>query len=259
MHALFLAGDERHESSCRCGGLLAKSLCVPKQNPIPWPKLLVLVIMVTVAIFAWRQMSREQLLALIERGRSMGAMGYVAFVLGYALWAAIGLPPSILSLGAAAAFGFWPGLTVVLVAADLGALIGFLLARHVARDWFTEVVGKRMAVAQINRAVAESGWRIVMLTRLPPVSPFSIVNYAYGLTAVSLKDYMLGTAIGIIPGTAAYIYLGTILGDVARRGHRERTPLEWGLYICGFIATVIVCVYIMRLAKAALARHAIKE
>ena len=74
-----------------------------------------------------------------------------------------------------------------------------------------------------------------------------------------MRDYMVGTAIGIIPGTAAYIYLGTILGAVARADHRARTPFEWGIYICGFIATVIVCIYIVRMAKAALARHAIEE
>jgi uncharacterized membrane protein YdjX (TVP38/TMEM64 family) len=213
-------------------------------------------ILVIGAVVAWRHVSREQLLALIQRARNVGATGYLAFILGYGLWCAFGLPPAILSLGAAAAFGFWIGLLVVLAGANFGALLAFLMARHFARDWFTRVVGKRMALAQINRAVSERGWKIVMITRLPPVSPFSIVNYAYGLSSVELRDYMIGTAIGIIPGTAAYIYLGTILGDVAE-GNRTRTPMEWGIYICGFIATVIVCIYIVRMAKAALARHAI--
>jgi uncharacterized membrane protein YdjX (TVP38/TMEM64 family) len=232
---------------------------VPKPNAAPWPKLLVLIFLIAGALIASRFVSREQLMGLIERARNVGWPGYVAFIFGYAIWCSLGLPGSLLSLGAAAAFGFWRGLGLVYVGANLAAVCGFLLSRHFARDWFTQIVGKHMALAQINRAVAEKGWRIVMLTRLPPISPFGIVNYAYGLTPVALRDYMIGTSIGMIPGTAAYIYLGTILGDLATQGQRTRTPFEWGLYICGFVVTVIVCVYIVRMAKAALDRHAIAE
>lgn len=232
---------------------------MPKQNAAPWPKLLVLIFLIVGALIASRIVSRDELMGLIERARNVGWPGYVAFIFGYAIWCSLGLPGSLLSLGAAAAFGFWRGLGLVYVGANLAAVCGFLLSRHFARDWFTQVVGKHMALAQINRAVAEKGWRIVMLTRLPPISPFGIVNYAYGLTPVALRDYMIGTSIGMIPGTAAYIYLGTILGDLATPGQRTRTPFEWGLYICGFVVTVIVCVYIVGMAKAALDRHAIAE
>ena len=232
---------------------------MPKPGTAPWPKLLVLLMIVIGALIASRYITRQQLLSLIERARSVGWPGYVGFSFGYALWCSLGLPGSVLSMGAAAAFGFWRGLGLVYLGANLAAVCGFLLSRHFARDWFTQMVGRHMALGQIDRAVAESGWRIVMLTRLPPISPFGVVNYTYGLTAVRLRDYMIGTSIGMIPGTAAYIYLGTILGDIATQKHRTRTPFEWGLYICGFIVTVIVCVYIVRMAKAALARHAIAQ
>jgi uncharacterized membrane protein YdjX (TVP38/TMEM64 family) len=239
--------------------LSKRSTGMPKPGTAPWPKLLFLLILVIGALIASRYITREQLLSLIERARTVGWPGYIGFIFGYALWCSLGLPGSVLSMGAAAAFGFWRGLGLVYLGANLAAVCGFLLSRHFARDWFTQMVGKHMALAQIDRAVAESGWRIVMLTRLPPISPFGIVNYTYGLTAVRLRDYMIGTSIGMIPGTAAYIYLGTIIGDLATRTHRTRTPFEWALYICGFIVTVIVCVYIVRMAKAALARHAIAQ
>ena len=80
------------------------------------------------------------------------------------------------------------------------------------------------------------------------------IDYTWILVALGI-----GTAIGIIPGTTAYIYLGTILGDVAQSTHRTRTPAEWAIYICGFIATTAVCIYLVRAAKRALARHAIAE
>lgn len=195
----------------------------------------------------------------MDRARTVGPLGYVGLILAYAIWCGVGLPASIPSLAAAVTFGFWRAAVIAYFGANLGALIGFTMSRRLARDWFTELVGKRMALAQINRAVAESGWKIVMITRLPPISPFSIVNYAYGLTPVTLRDFVIGTAIGIIPGTSAYIYFGTILGDVAHSAGRSRTPLEWGIYIFGFFVTVMVCVYLVRLAKRALARHAIVE
>jgi uncharacterized membrane protein YdjX (TVP38/TMEM64 family) len=259
MHAFFDLTTRPAAKPLAVEGVSKQIKSVPKQNRAPWSKLLVLMILVGGALVASRYITREQLLALIERARSVGWPGYVAFIFGYAIWCSLGLPGSLLSMGAAAAFGFWRGLGLVYLGANLAAVCGFLLSRYFARDWFTQVVGRHMALAQINRAVAESGWRIVMLTRLPPISPFGIVNYAYGLTPVSLRDYMIGTSIGMIPGTAAYIYLGTILTDLATRTHRTRTPFEWGLYICGFIITVVVCVYIVRMARAALARHAIAE
>jgi uncharacterized membrane protein YdjX (TVP38/TMEM64 family) len=232
---------------------------VPKQKSVPWLKLLLLLAIIFAAVFASRFISRDQVLAAMDRARNVGWIGYVGLICAYGVWCALGLPASIPSLAAAATFGFWRGVMIAYFGANLGSLIGFSVSRHLARDWFTEVVGKRMALAQINRAVAESGWKIVAITRLPPISPFSIVNYAYGLTPVALRQYLIGTAIGIIPGTVAYIYLGTILGDVAQTSRRARTPVEWAIYIFGFIATVAVCAYFIRIAKRALARHAIAE
>jgi uncharacterized membrane protein YdjX (TVP38/TMEM64 family) len=232
---------------------------VPTHKPAPWLKFLLLLAVIFAAIVASRFISRDQVFAVMDRARNVGWLGYIGLIVAYGVWCAFGLPASIPSLSAAATFGFPRALMIAYFGANLGALIGFLVSRHLARDWFTQIVGKRMALAQINGAVAESGWKIVMITRLPPISPFSIVNYAYGLTPVSLRDFLIGTAIGIIPGTAAYIYLGTILGDVAQSTHRARTPTEWTIYICGFIATIAVCIYLVRAAKRALARHAIAE
>jgi uncharacterized membrane protein YdjX (TVP38/TMEM64 family) len=233
--------------------------CVPNQKNPPWAKFLLLLVIILAAVIASRFVSRDQVTAVMDRARNVGPLGYVGLIFAYGFWCALGLPGSIPSLAAAATFGFSRALLIAYLGANLGSLIGFLISRYLARDWFTELVGKHKALGQINRAVAESGWKIVMITRLPPISPFSIVNYAYGLTPVRLRDYLIGTAIGIIPGTTAYVYLGTILGDVAQSKGHTRTPFEWGIYIFGFIATIAVCIYLVRTAKRALARHAIAE
>ena len=237
----------------------AKEVAVPEKSSVGgWLKIALLLGLLAGGLILSRFVGREQIIGFIERVRAFGWPGYVVFVVFYAFWIACGLPASVLTLAGAVTFGFWRALGLVLIGAGCGAILGFLFARHVARDWFTEKIGKRMALVQINRAVGESGWKLVMLSRLPPVSPFSIMNYAYGLTPIRLRDFALGTFIGMIPGTAAYVYLGTILGSVAE-GSRDRTPLEWTIYVCGLLATIAVCVYFVRLARAALARHAIEK
>lgn len=221
-----------------------------------WQKIAALIVFATVAVWAWRNISREEVRGFIERASSMGWKGYLIFIVGYTFWCMIGLPASLLSLGAAAAYGFWRGFGVVWVGANCGAMAGFLLARYIARDWFEQRLKNHSILAQIDQAVGEGGWKVVLLTRLPPISPFSILNYAYGLTPVSFRNFAVGTMIGMIPGTMAYIYLGTILGDVAQSKHRARTPVEWAFYVGGFLVTVGVTIYMVRLAQAALKKRA---
>jgi uncharacterized membrane protein YdjX (TVP38/TMEM64 family) len=224
-----------------------------------WIKAGLFVTMIAGAIVASRFISREQISQFIERAQGMGLAGYGIYAGALAVWIAAGMPASVLILGAAVAFGFFRGLAVVVVGANLGGLIGFLAARYAARDWFTQKLGRKMRLAQINRAVGESGWKIVALTRLPPVSPFSIVSYTYGLTNISLPQFMLGTALGMLPATTAFIYVVTLVGGFATGGARQRTPMEWAFYIAGGILTIIACAYLVRIAKTALARHAIEE
>lgn len=104
----------------------------------------------------------------------------------------------------------------------------------------------------IGRSPIE-GWKIVLLTRLSPVFPFTLLNYAFGLTRVSLRDYVLASWIGMMPGTVIYVYLGSL----ARAGvaNHERTPTEWALYGVGLIATVAVTVVVTRIARRALAKR----
>ena len=79
-----------------------------------------------------------------------------------------------------------------------------------------------------------------------------MLNYALGLTRVSLRDYLLASWIGMMPGTVMYVYLGSLANVGA--GHRERTTSEWILYGVGLLATIVVTVFVTRLAKKALAK-----
>jgi uncharacterized membrane protein YdjX (TVP38/TMEM64 family) len=89
---------------------------------------------------------------------------------------------------------------------------------------------------------------------LSPAFPFNLLNYAYGLTKVSFRDYFFASWIGMLPGTILYVYIGSLAGDLARlsAGGRTSPPAEWILYIAGFVATILVTIYVTRLARAAL-------
>ena len=182
-------------------------------------------------------------------------LGAVAFVPLYALWVTLLLPGVWASMLAGALYGTWWGSLVVFVGASLGAEIVFLLGRGWLRGWARrrlEVAPKLLAVEQ---AVSREGLRLVLLTRLSPAFPFSLLNLAYGLSDVSLRDYTLGL-IGILPGTVLFCALGQLAGDVSRfgdvlTGHADAAV--WMVRLLGIAATVAVTVLITRVAQKALA------
>lgn len=185
-------------------------------------------------------------------------MKEAAFVGLYVLATVAFLPGSALTLGAGAAFGLWKGFALVSIASTLGASAAFLVGRHLLRDWVTRKLEKVPAFAAIAGAVGAEGWKVVLLTRLSPVLPFNLLNYAYGLTTVGFGEYALASWLGMIPGTFLYVYLGAAAGEAARGGSRARTSAEWALYAGGLAATAVAAWLVGRTAKLALSA-AVKE
>ncbi|MEA5509670.1 TVP38/TMEM64 family protein [Crocosphaera sp. UHCC 0190] len=185
---------------------------------------------------------------------SLGNIGYLVFILVYVLAAVFLISGAILTLGAGIIFNVVKGSILVSIASTLGATVAFLIGRYLARGWVIKQLEKYPKFQAIDNAVAQEGWKIVGLTRLSPLFPFVILNYAFGITKVSLKDYILASWIGMMPGTIMYVYLGSLIGNIATlgAGERAKTPLEWGLYIVGLIATVLVTVYVTKIAQKAL-------
>lgn len=186
----------------------------------------------------------------------LGWMGVLAFIGLYALATVAFVPGSALTLGAGAVFGLIKGTLAVLVGATLGAILAFLVGRYLARDWVSHRLEGRDAFAAIDQAVAKAGLKIVLLTRLSPVFPFNLLNYAFGLTGVSLRDYTLGS-VGMVPGTLLYVYIGSLVGDLAQIGTAQapvNPGLQWTARLIGLGATLAVTVYITRIARQALAK-----
>jgi len=181
--------------------------------------------------------------------------GAALFIPFYALWVTLLLPGVWASMLAGALYGTLLGSLVVFVGASLGAIAVFLLGRSWLREWARRRLASAPKWLAIEQAVSREGLKLVLLTRLSPAFPFSLLNLAYGLSEVSLRDYCLGL-IGILPGTVLFCALGALAGDVARfgtvlAGHAD--PATWALRLAGVGATIASVWLVNRAARRALA------
>ncbi|MEG5001004.1 TVP38/TMEM64 family protein [Microcoleus sp. B4-D4] len=185
---------------------------------------------------------------------SLGPWGPAAFILIYIVATVLFIPGSLLTLGSGVLFGVVGGTVCVSIGSVLGATFAFLIGRYLTRDWVSKQIEGNPKFQAIDSAVASEGWKIVLLTRLSPIFPFNLLNYAFGVTQVSLRDYFFASWLGMIPGTVMYVYIGYLAGSLAALGAegRSRTAAEWALYGIGLLATIALTVYAARLAKKAL-------
>lgn len=185
----------------------------------------------------------------------LGPFGPAVFVAGYAAAVMALAPASILTLAAGAIFGVAAGTLYVFVAATLGSCAAFLVARYLARGAVERRIEGNARFAAIDRAVGEQGRKIVFLLRLSPLFPFNLLNYALGLTRVRFVDYAVA-ALGMLPGTLAYVYAGKVAGDVATLAGgaaTRRSALEYAVWGVGLVATFAVALIVARIARRALA------
>jgi len=223
--------------------------------------LTIILVLLTVFVIG-RQFDFQDLLKSgLEWVSRLGPWGPIAFAVLYVLAAVFFVPGFILTLGAGVIFGVLKGSLIVIFSATLGATVAFLCGRFLARDWIARKIEDNPKFKAIDEAVGFEGWKIVGLTRLSPVFPFNLLNYAFGVTRVSIRDYVLASFFGMMPGTVMYVYIGSLIGDLATlgTGDRSRSPLEWAFYVAGLVATVAVTVYVTGLARRALDERVIKN
>ncbi|MEG4456111.1 TVP38/TMEM64 family protein [Microcoleus sp. N9_A1] len=200
---------------------------------------------------------QDVLRTLLMRIEDLGWWGPVAFVATYNLATVLFVPGSVLTLGGGAIFGLWWGSVYVFAASTLGAVFAFAIGRYLCRDRVVKYMESHPKFKALDRAVSQQGLKIVFLTRLCPLFPFNLLNYALGITQVSLKDYVLGS-FGMIPGTIMYVYSGSLVGEVAAIGTEtlyaspQDFAIKWLINIISFLATVAVTVFITRIASKAL-------
>lgn len=223
--------------------------------PFSWLRALAIgSVVAAVALAVWFLPLGRWTTSLAEYARDTGPAGVAVFFVAYVVSTVALLPGSILTLAAGFAYGPVWGLALASPASVAGATCAFLLGRTVLRGWAQRQVERSPRVRAIDAAVEREGFKLVLLLRLSPIFPFNLLNYALSLTRLTLGQYVLASAIGMLPGTALYVYLGSLapaaaeLSSASRGGSATRTAL----YVVGLLATVAVVVVATRAARRAL-------
>ncbi|CAA6663918.1 unnamed protein product [Spirodela intermedia] len=184
-----------------------------------------------------------------------GPAGYALFVAVYAGLEILALPAIPLTMSAGLLFGSFTGTVLVSISGTFAAAVAFLIARYLARDRILKLVEGNEKFLAIDKAIGENGFRVVTLLRLSPLLPFALGNYLYGLTSVEFWPYVLGSWLGMLPGTWAYVSAGAFGRAIIQEESSGGLPGSNGQLITlglGLLATALAASYVTRLAKDAM-------
>jgi len=203
----------------------------------------------------------SHLLHWMQDIQASGWSGWLFFIGLYAACCLFFIPASVLTFGAGAVYGFWGGTLLVLIGNGLGSVLCLLVTRYLLRGWARRVFQQHKKWNAVVDAVQHDGWKIVFLTRLSPMMPFSLINYSLGLTRISAWHFLLATELGSVPAIAVYVYCGTWMGNLAkiRADLRHHGAWYWVAQGVGLAVAIGVTVYVTRLASKALNRRIRKK
>jgi len=190
----------------------------------------------------------------------MGVAGIFIFIGVYVIATVLLAPGAILTIGAGFAFGLSKGFLAVSAGSTLGAALAFLVARFIAREKVEATAKGNEKFREIDKAIGKQGAKLIFLLRLSPLIPFNLSNYFYGLTGVKFWPYVLASWIGMMPGTLLYVYIG-VAGKAAvsatAGAEAARHSWEyWALTSIGLVATIIVTIWVTKIARDALKEKA---
>ncbi|MCH9055974.1 TVP38/TMEM64 family protein [Synechococcus sp. PCC 6716] len=146
--------------------------------------------------------------ALVTLIRSWGTYAVAGYVVLFAVATAVGVPGTFFPMIAGALFGWVWGSVWALLGATLGAILAFLVARYCAYDWLQQRIAHHPWLHTLQQSVASQPFWFILAVRLAPFSPFSLVNFGFGLTAIPVTVYAAATFIGLIPSIVTYAWLG---------------------------------------------------
>jgi uncharacterized membrane protein YdjX (TVP38/TMEM64 family) len=216
----------------------------------------VVLLVVAVALLFWwagREIA-PHLLGIVARIHALGPAAPLAFIAVYAIAVVLLIPASLLTVAAGAVFGLVRGAAFALAGATLGSTVAFLLGRHAFRRAVARRLETMPRMAAVERAVSARGRRIVFLLRLSPLVPFNFLNYALGLTTISVADFVIAS-IGTVPGTIVYAYGGKVTGEALALAGQTQVPRNASYYVllvAGLVATVGATMVVTRTARRAL-------
>ncbi len=190
------------------------------------------VVAAALAVFYWPEISRlcaRIHWADIDRAvRAAGPWAPLLCILLDAAFTVFSLPTTLVGILIALLFGVGWGLVICLAGLGLGMAATFLIARYLAREWLERRIGHTKLYRRLEENMRREGWKVVLFTRLLPINPFSVLNYAYGLTAIPFWQYLLASVIGVIPNVLALLWTARAAGQLARG------QMDWRILIVLF-------------------------
>ncbi|KAL1808415.1 hypothetical protein DCAR_0727878 [Daucus carota subsp. sativus] len=186
--------------------------------------------------------------------QDLGPWGPLVLAVAYIPLTVLAVPASVLTLGGGYLFGLPVGFVADSCGATLGAAVAFLLGRTIARSFVISKLKDYPQFRAVALAIEKSGFKIVLLLRLVPMLPFSVLNYLLSVTPVALGEYMLASWLGMVPITLALVYAGTTLKDLSdvTHGWHEFSKTRWALIVSGLVLSVVLLICVTKVAKSAL-------
>jgi uncharacterized membrane protein YdjX (TVP38/TMEM64 family) len=224
-------------------------------------KLVILVVIVAGLLLAVTLLPvKEYILRVLTWTETLGAWAPIIVGIFYILACVLMVPGLIITIAAGFLFGLLWGTIIVSIASTVGACAAFLVGRTLARGWVEQKVADRAKFKAIDEAVGKQGFKIVLLTRLSPIFPFNLLNYAYGLTNVKFWTYAVASWLGMLPGTVMFVYFGKAaksLTQIAAGQSQDKLATRVFL-VLGLIVAIAVVVFVTHVARKAL-RQAVDQ
>ena len=222
-------------------------------------KLIILIVVVVGLLVAAKFLPmKEYIMAALEWTQRLGPWAPIFVAIFYILACVLMMPGLIITIAAGFLFDLLWGTVVVSIASTIGACAAFLVGRTLARRWIEQRVQNQPKFAAIDSAVGREGFKIVLLTRLSPIFPFNLLNYAYGLTRVKFWSYALASWVGMIPGTVMFVYIGSAIRKAGKSladlesGTGQASPGKTIFFWAGLLIAVFVAVFVTRISRKAL-------
>lgn len=219
-------------------------------------KITLFLLLVAAVVAAFLTLPVEKFLKdfLVWVERDLGPWGPLVLAVAYIPLTVLAVPASVLTLGGGYLFGLPIGFLADSIGATLGAGAAFLLGRTIGKSYVLSKLKDYPRFCSVAIAINKSGFKIVLLLRLVPLLPFSMLNYLLSVTPLPIGEYILASWLGMMPITLALVYVGTTLKDLSdvTHGWSELSKTRWALIVLGLVVSVILMISVTRVARAAL-------
>jgi uncharacterized membrane protein YdjX (TVP38/TMEM64 family) len=176
-----------------------------------------------------------QLLTKFLKNITVSPYAPIIYVLFYITGVLLALPSIAITAMATPIFGFWPGLILVLIGANIGSQLTFFLSRHLGEDFARKYIKSNSFTNKFSKNIEDKGYFLILLIRIFPIIPYNILNYTAGLTKIKHYDYTLATLLGTLPGKTTVAYLS----------YRAINIFEISTNIVAIIALIIIVSFLL--------------